>query len=152
LIVPDREVPIESILLFKERRRDELLALIHHIESLCIEISRAEGDIRVRRLELERFDVALSQYLRTAREANWKKAIASLEVSMNWSSLAAGAATGLPAAASAVALGLPTSAALLAGISALGTAITVSSTAGVKHQSEPKSPFRYLARIETELY
>jgi Family of unknown function (DUF6236) len=152
LVIPDREVPIESMLLFKERRRAELLALLHHIEGLCITISRGESDARVVRLELERFDSALSQYLRVAHETNWKKAIANMEVSMNWSSIATGAATGLPAAASAFALGLPTSASLMAGLSALATAITVTSTAGVKHQDQSKSPFRYLVQMERELY
>lgn len=147
LIVPNELTPFEDVIAFKERNRDELISLRHHLEDFAIKLSR-EGDPRALNLELERFDVSLSDYLRKARESNVAKAFASITAEYDWAaairSIAGGGSGGLVAAAQG--FSLPAAAAAVVGGGVLA-GLSLKSVSGTK---EGPSPFRYIARIERE--
>jgi len=146
LIVPSPSTPYEDVISFKQRHRDELISLRHHLEELAIKLSK-EGDARAVNLEVERFDASLSDYLKKAQQSNVRKAIASLTTELDWAaairSVMGGGSGGLIAAAQS--LSLTASAAAIGGGVLAG--LSVKSVAGVKNGP---SPFRYLARIERE--
>lgn len=152
LLVPHRDVPFEDVLLFKDARRAELDALRHHMEELCIRVSQTGPDPRLMTLESEKFDRALSQYLKVARETNWKKGILNLEISMNWAEWVRASAAATLSSAGVVAIAdLPLSAAVMQiGGSAIA-AFSLVSAAGLR-QTEARSPFAYLAQIEREWF
>jgi hypothetical protein len=147
-ITPHPDLPYDDIITFKERYRDELLNLHHHLLKLAIKVSN-ELDPRAVTLELESFDLALADYLRKSRESNLRKAFVSLTAEMDWSaairSVIGGGGAGLWSASQGLSLSATTAAAvtgtLLAGLS-------IKSTAGLK-KADP-SPMRYLARLERE--
>lgn len=146
LIVPEPSTPFEELILFKERHRDELIALRHYLEDFAIKLSK-EGDPRAVNLERERFDVSLAEYLKKARQSNIKRAVASLTMEIDWAatirSTIGGGSGGLLATAQGLSL-THTAAAIGGGVLA---SLSVKSVAGLR--SGP-SPFRYLARIEKE--
>ncbi len=146
LIVPDASTPFEDVLSFKERHKDELVALRHHLEDFAIRLSK-EGDPKAVHLERERFDVSLAEYLTKARQSNIRKAVASLTTELDWAaavrSITGGGSGGLIAAAQG--LSLTAAAAAIGGGILAG--LSIKSVAGLK---EGPSPFRYIARIERE--
>ncbi len=147
LIVPDANTPFEDVVLFKERHRDELISLRHHLEEFAIKLSK-EGDPRAVNLERERFDVSLSEYLKKARQSNIKRAVASLTTELDWaaavrSAVSGGGGGGLLATAQGLSL-TQTAAAIGGGVLA---SLSIKSVAGLR---EGPSPFRYIARIERE--
>ena len=147
LIVPDASTPYEDVIAFKDRHRDELIALRHHLEEFAIKLSK-EGDPRAVNLERERFDVSLSEYLKKARQSNIKRAVASLTTELDWaaavrSAVSGGGGGGLLATAQGLSL-THTAAAIGGGVLA---SLSIKSVAGIK---DGPSPFRYIARIEKE--
>lgn len=146
LIVPHASTPFEDVIAFKERHRDELISLRHHLEDFAIKLSK-EGDPRAVDLERERFDASLSEYLTKARHSNIRRAVASLTTELDWAaavrSMAGGGSGGLLAAAQG--LSLTAAAAAIGGGVLAG--LSIKSASGVK---DGPSPFRYLARIEKE--
>lgn len=147
LIVPIPSTPYEDVIHFKERHRDELISLRHHIEELAIKLSK-EGDARAVNLEVERFDASLSDYLKKARQSNIKRAVASLTTELDWaaavrSAVSGGGGGGLLATAQGLSL-THTAAAIGGGVLA---SLSIKSVAGLK---DGPSPFRYIARIERE--
>ncbi len=146
LIVPHKLTPYEDLLLFKERHRDELISLRHHLEELAIKLSK-EGDPRAVNLERERFDVSLAEYLKKVRQSNVRKAVASLTKEFDLAaavrSAIGGGSGGLIAASQG--LSITQAAATIGGGILAG--LSIKSVAGLK---EGPSPFRYMARIERE--
>lgn len=148
LIIPHPELPFDDVIVFKERHRDELLSLHHHLLKLAIKISQ-ETDPRAVTIELEAFDTSLADYLKKARQSNIRRAVASLTAEMDWAaavrdSLLGGGGAGLLSAAGGLSIG--------AAATAIGggvlTALSIKSTAGLKKPEA--SPFRYIARVERE--
>ena len=144
LIVPSPLTPYEDVLDFKERHRDELIALRHHLEELAIKLSK-EGDARAVNLEIERFDASLSEYLKKARKSNVRKAVASLTTEFDWTAAVRGASGGGGPVIVAEGLNIIAAAAAIGGGILAG--LSVKSVAGLK---KGPSPFRYIARIEKE--
>ena len=144
LIVPNELTPFEDVIVFKERHRDELISLRHHLEEFAIKLSK-EGDPKAANLELERFDAALSDYLKKAKESNVAKALASITAEYDWAAAIRSmvGSGGLFAAAQGFTL---TAAAAAIGGGALA-GLSLKSVAGMKNGP---SPFRYIARIERE--
>jgi hypothetical protein len=148
LVVPDATVPFDDVINFRERHRDQLITLRHHIEEMAIKLSK-EGDKRAITHEVEKFDASLSSYLKEARKSNLRKAVTSLTAEMDWSaavrdSLFGGGGMGLLSVVGG--FSLAQAAAAIGG--GVATALSIKSAAGLK-KAEP-SPFRYIARVEQE--
>ncbi|MGK6322294.1 DUF6236 family protein [Sphingomonas sp. DT-51] len=144
IVVPSVSTPYEDLLSFKERHRDELVAVRFNLEEMAIKLSN-EGDIRSIKLEREKFDVALADYLAKARESNISKAVASLKAELDWATAVRSVVTAGGTMIAAQHFDLTKSAAAVA--TGLVAGLSIKSVAG---RREGPSPFRYLARIERE--
>jgi hypothetical protein len=149
LIVPHRDVPVDDLLAFKTRRADELVAIRHYIEEICLKIA-SSGDPRVVNLEIEKFDQVLAEYTKAARESNWKKSLLDLKIDVNWLGVAQNIMQGSAIASVATLLQMPLASAALLGLTGLGAGLSLTSSFGLKDHNST-SPFRYLASIEREL-
>lgn len=146
LIVPDALTPFDEVLYFKERHRDELISLRHHLEDFAIKLSK-EGDPRAVNLERERFDISLAEYLKKARQSNVKRAVASLTTELDWAAAVRSAIGGGGGGIFAATQGLSLTAAAAAIGGGVLAGLSVKSVPGLK---KGPYPFRYIARVEKE--
>lgn len=140
--VPDKDVHIEDVLDFKERRRDELEALREHIESLYQSVSKAEDYALAVNSAVDSIRRASDNYLRTMRERRIPFRFATDLASLNF-------AGGALAAAGSIAAHAP-----LATILANSAAAMITVSAGVKwvRRKDTPSPFKYVAQFHQELF
>jgi hypothetical protein len=142
LPVPDKDVPLEDILQFRERRRAELLALRHHLEDIYQRVIAAgDGDLALNS-EIEKLEGAIADHIKTSKETGLRFRSVSLNASLNLY-------RGVAIAAGAFATGLPMVTALLAGAASAitigpGTALTWGKTTG--------TPFRYVSAYHSEIF
>lgn len=143
LPLPDRGVPYEDVLNFKERHKTELGELRGYLDELALEVVRNGSGALAQAAAFEKFDRALAAYAEAARGANFAKRLFSLDVSFSLSD-AARAAVGTALVGTTVALGVSpilatAGAALYAGVSA---------NIGLKgkKQSAELAPFEYVFR------
>ncbi|WP_313326070.1 DUF6236 family protein [Sphingobium yanoikuyae] len=151
IVVPEKDVPIDDVLVFRERRRSELLALRYYVEELCLSVAGHGKNSAEFRLAFEKFDLEMNNYLKVFREKNWRKRRVSLDISFNITdamkslvanSALAAALMGGPAmtfSAAATVFG----ASALAGLSVTKPFASIKGTTG--------SPFDYLVRVENEI-
>lgn len=138
---PDREVSIEDVLAFKQRRSSELSALRLYIDELVLEAQRNGFEGLSETHAVERLLGALDDYNRSMREQNFLKRMTDVEISFNWTALpAAGLVLWLqgltiPALATAAAL----------------SSISLTSSVGLKTSSGQPSPLEYLFRSTHEM-
>lgn len=145
LLMPHRATSVDQVLLFKEHRRSELVALRHHIEELCSAMASNGFDQAAQTREIEKLDRALADLSRSMKGTNWRKAIGTLEVKMDWAAaIRAVGAAAIPGILGGATLGQT---ALVLGTT-LPTAISVESTRGT--QKPLASPFAYAARVSKE--
>lgn len=147
LIVPDANLPFEDFIHFRERHRDELLAFRHHLEDVARKLAN-EADPAALNHEIERFDAALSSYLRKAKESNIKKAVASMTAEIDWSAAVRSAFGGGSAGMISLSQGMSLTNTALAFGGGILASLSIKSAAGLK-KADP-SPFRYIARIDSE--
>ena len=153
LPIPDRSVPFEDVLMFRERRSAELQALRHHIEGIAIEVGKTGWGSLAETVAWEQFEAAITDHAKVSRETNFAKRLTSLEVKFNWSDLAKpGAWGGLLGAASGVMHGLPLLAAAFPALAGLGSCVSIESTMGLKRKkSAQPDPFEYIFYAHKEL-
>jgi hypothetical protein len=140
--VPDKDVPLQDILEFRAKRRSELLALRHHLDSIYQRVLAAGDGALALNTEVEALQAAIADHIRASKETGFKFRAVSLNASLNL-------IKGATVAAGALALGLPTVAALMAGTGAAinvgpGTALTWGKPTGI--------PFRYVSAYHHEVF
>lgn len=138
--VPQRDVPLEEVIRFREYRTDELMLLRHHLDSMIARISAAEDqDSEADRCRIE-IETACADLLRVGREWRMPFKVADFHASFSMDTVrmmegaAAGATLGQLFGAGAV-------------LSALGGAAvsTIKIEPAQKFRSirAPKSPYMY---------
>jgi Family of unknown function (DUF6236) len=130
---PHFEAPLDDVLNFRERRRDELIALRREIESAAERVRHAGQNAHTAR---ETFLKALYDYVAVMREPNWKKLVGSLQIEVNWLALAAGA------------VAFEAKSYLTAAAALAGSFVSIKSVRGVRNADT--NPFAYIASIESE--
>ncbi len=150
LIVPHRTVPVDDVLNFKEARRAELNALNVYLEEIALKVARNGGDPREARVEVEKMQLALDDYLRVAKTSNWRKAIASWDIKFNLGEAAKSAWGALPTAGVAIGLNSPVLAGLAVAGQVISGGLTIEKAIGFKTTGAP-SPFSYIVHIEQDL-
>lgn len=141
LPLPDRSVPYEDVLNFKERRYDELTALRHHMDDVVLEVKDRGFSRLAETVAVERFLGALSDYKQVMSQQNFLKKITTLEVSYSVSDAIKAA---LVAAAAGVVAPAPALAVLASGI-------TINVGAGFKRKGDKPSPFEYVFQAGQQL-
>jgi hypothetical protein len=140
--VPDKDVPLQDILEFKENRKAELYALRHHLEAIYQRILTAGDGALAINSEIGALEIAIADQIRVSKEAKLKFRPVSLNASLNLPK-------GISVGATAWASGLPMVAALLTGAVAAisigpGTALTWGKATG--------TPFRYVSAYHQEVF
>ena len=140
--VPDKDVPLDDILKFKEKRHSELLALRHYLEATYVRVSNATDGALALNSELEALEGAVANFMNSARGFGLKWRLADLGANLD---LAAGVAAGWHAYQKR----LSTLDALVAGA---GATIAVKAAVGLVRARSPETPFRYVSSYHNELF
>ena len=81
--VPDKDVPLQDVLEFRERRRSELLALRYHLEQIYQRVlSAGDGELAIN-TELGILDRAIADHIKASKEARFKFCGVSFNASLN---------------------------------------------------------------------
>lgn len=141
--VPDKEVPLQDILEFKEKHSSELLALRHHIETIYQRIISAGDGALALRSETEAVDKAISDALKAAKAWNMPTRTTTVSFNLN---LTGPIASGLAAHA----LGLPATAAIITGAA---SALSITASVAFKGR-DPKAPtpYQYVVDFHDRLF
>ena len=146
--LPDRLVPINDILEFKEKRRDELSAFHSYLEEVYLRITASKDIPRAKTHELEKLETAISEYNRTVQEKFQNRLLTSLRIILDRSLLtSAGMAMG--AASLAPSIGLP---ALGAGAMVGSASFAIQSILTERNSNNGLHPLTYVAKVENELF
>lgn len=139
--VPNREVPLEDILSFKAKRRDEVLALRAEIDGFYQGWVNSEDKDHALQSAVNRLDAICADMIRVARESPVSFSISSWRVNFGLAPPAIAAigskAFELSAVNTLLAVGLST--------------LSVGKDIGLKRK-KGVSPFNYVASIERELF
>ena len=141
LPVFSREVAFDDVLEFKKKRFDELLALRHHMDDLCLTVTRLGANSLAGSSSLERFDKALADHIKVMEESNLHKVYSSLRQNISWPDIVAGGTMELMLGHALDAKGLIPGAISLA----------VKTASGLLRRKSA-SPFEYLTSANRELY
>lgn len=141
--VPDKEVPLQDVLEFRAKRRDELMALRHHLEDIYERvISAADGALALAK-ETERLQRAVDNHIKIARETRFRLRLADVDASLNFApAVGVGAITLLASGSVTHAL------AAAAGSAVLSVKVGPS----LKSHKATATPFRYVSSYHRELF
>jgi hypothetical protein len=143
IIIPDRNVPLEEVLRFKEKRLSELMDLRHHLEDLYQQIRSAPDEQRAWITASEKLDAAVAAQITVAGEAGWKRLLKAFggvfEVDMK------------PALGSAIATYSLTGSIKAAAISGLSSGYSVKAAANLKGSDAKANPMAYVLSMHRDL-
>ena len=151
--IPAGDVPLQEILEFKYRRRDELLLLRSHFEALASEISVSSDPEITLRDKIAEVDSACANLLEVGREWRWPIKLGSWNASITvepvkMASYAAGFAT---AADRVYSVGMPACMAIAAATALASTLSLKPSSFEFQGIKRPRNPYRYAYSIDAEL-
>ncbi|WP_446941379.1 DUF6236 family protein [Pseudomonas aeruginosa] len=151
--VPGPNVPLDEILKFKAKRRDELLRYREHFEELVARVAMAEDSKRELDLVLKDVDSACSDLLRTTREWQFPIMLSSIKASLNFDlAKAVKAGVTVHSALSKSPAELPQSSTILASAgAALISQFNIKSDIGLRSIKRPASPYRYAYYVQRDL-
>lgn len=148
--VPKQEVPLAEILEFRQRRRDELVLLRYHLESLVSEIERSTDKPTALQKRVTDVDQACADLLRVSKEWRFPVYLSNLKASFSLSPQKF-----LPAVAGGWKLGEPyglTAATAVAAAAGAASTLEVKGDYGLRSIRRPASPYRYAFQIHHELF
>lgn len=155
LPVPRDDVPIETILRFKEARRSELSELRSRLDDLYQEVLASNDPSHALVAAKEKIESALRAVGRVGSEAMPMRILNSLKVSLNPSQLASMAAVGAASgylAAPLIHLNPSVAAAAFGAVATMASTISVSLSVGPKlNLSSETKAFAYAHSVTTEL-
>lgn len=141
--VPNKDVPLEELLSFKQKRAPELLALRHHIESTYQEVVKAGDGPLGLAIQLEALNKAANDAVRASRSNRFP---------FSWRSIDLQATINIGSAAAAAAVYNSSDSLLLASSTLLASSLGVSVTSGFRGQTDNTHPFQYVVRYHHELF
>jgi hypothetical protein len=145
--VPDRTMPLEDVIRFKEKRGDEVIALRTRIDEFYQEWVNSEDKEHQLMLAVTKIDMASADMVKVARESKSPFSMSSWKINYSASPDAMKALMGYLSAAEALELGIVGS--LLSG--AASSMLSVGTDIGLRN-SKINSPFNYVASMEGSLF
>ncbi len=140
--VPDKAVPLQDILEFRDRRRSELLAFRHHVDRIYQVVVASPDDQMALRTEVEALDRAICDYIKSSSGMISVLRSMTLEAKFN-----------IPAAVTAY-LGAAskhlTQTQTLLVVAAAG--FTIGPTAALLKRSASPTPYRYVSQFHREVF
>ena len=139
--MPDKEVPLNEILNFKEKRSSELRSFRLHLERLYQKIA-AQPDLQLSILtEKEDFERSLTDYIKVAKETKWPiRLTKEFGAKINLSELAVAAALGHAVSPQ------------LGYIMGAASLIKVTIGVGLKGREVTSNPFEYVSSYHRDLF
>jgi len=150
--VPDRDMPLNDILEFKQKRRDELLLLRNEIDNIFFELNTANSGAAELANHVATIDAACADAIRVSKEWQFPVRLSNIKASIELRPFAtlAGAIAGYTAAG---ALSLPITSSILAGAaSATAPALKIASDFGWRGLRPRQGPYRYVSQFHDELF
>jgi Family of unknown function (DUF6236) len=140
--VPDKDVPLQDVLEFRAKYRDELLALRFYLEAIYQRILNAgDGELALDS-EVEALEKAIVDYLRVAKAVKIPFVNASFEANLN-------ALAGINAGLLTYQTGLGIVASVLAGAAA---GFGVGPAVALKGHKATQTPFRYISSFHKRVF
>jgi Family of unknown function (DUF6236) len=140
--VPDKDVPIQDILDFRAKRKDELLALRYHLDSIYQRIIAAGDGALSLQSEIDALERAIIDYLKVAKATSFPFLNMSFDANLN-------VPAGITAGLAAFTAGFGAIPALLAGATA---SIGFGPTASLKGHKASQTPFRYISSFHKRVF
>lgn len=147
--VPKQDVPLAEILEFRQRRRDELMLLRHHLESFVSEIEGAADKPLALQKRVAELDQACANLLTVGKEWQFPVYLSNLKASFSLSPTKF-----LPAVAGGWKMGEPyglTAAAAVAAAAGAASTLDIKADYGLRSMRRPTSPYRYAFQMHEEL-
>jgi hypothetical protein len=146
--VPDKDVPLNDILEFRMKRRDELLLLRHEIDSFFTSINNAADKEFELRRHIWAIDTACAAILKVAKEWNFPLRLADLRSSFELRPFAA-----LMAGVGGWTWGAEYEMPLMgAALGVAASSLKVSKDFGMAKIKMRSSPYRYVYRFHEEIF
>ncbi|MFD1612008.1 DUF6236 family protein [Sphingomonas tabacisoli] len=149
LPVPDGSVPVEQVLEFKQKRRDELLALRHELDKIYQRIDAAPDRALAEAVEGDALDRAATAALKTALEFHLPVRLSDWAIKLNLNIGEAITKASLAGAASHFVM--PELTAIVAGLAGAASFLTVEGGIGLKRRPSA-GPFEYVVHYHKELF
>lgn len=141
--VPDRDVPLNDILEFKQKRRDELTYLRLELDKLYDRIINSQDSEHALNSALTQINCACEDAIKVAKESSipFKMSSWNLNISIDPMSIF----SGVTAAAAALTSGVPIGGSLLTAAS-----VSMATSVGIKQKTNSNKPFNYVTSIHKE--
>ncbi|WP_155122665.1 DUF6236 family protein [Burkholderia ubonensis] len=147
--IPTTDVPLNEILEFRERRRDELLVLRRELDTFVSEIESAENHVEALTNHVASIDAACADLLKLGREWQFPVRLSNIKASVSL-----GVRTLVPAFgagwAAGISYGMP-AAIVAAGMAGAACSLELKADISLRAIKRPMSPFRYAYRAHEEL-
>lgn len=148
--VPAADVPLNEILEFKEKRKDELMIFRENIDQLVLEIQNSPARTDEFNRIAKEVDATCTTLLRLGHEWRFPVHLADFKATFNFNSVKfLGAVGGAWKLGESYGLTAATSVAALAGVV---STIDVKSDISLRSIKAPRSPFRYAQLAHKELF
>jgi Family of unknown function (DUF6236) len=150
--IPDKDVPLNEILEFKQKRHDELHLLRNEIDAFIAVLDKAEDKEAELRKQIAQVDAACADALKVGKEWRFPVRLSNLKVSLDlrpFTTIAAAVSTW--GAATVSGFQLPTATAV-AGLSAVGSSIKIGADFGLQTIKPWQGPYRYVSQFHQEVF
>jgi hypothetical protein len=144
LPVPTQDVPLDEILFFKERTRDERAALMAHIDEIYLSAVEHPDRPLAEMVAVSRVAADARDFLRLCNEQRFRYRLADLTADFNLvgAGLAASASIGLG-------FGWPQ---IVGNTILAGASLTIGRTVGILKAKPSSSPYRYIIGYSKEVF
>lgn len=153
--VPDKDVPLNEVLEFKQRRADELRQLRTELDTFVTAVNQAEDKEAELRTHIGAVDAACADALRVSHEWQFPVQLTNLKASVDFRPFVT-AGAGVVVFGAGMASGLAASAAILAGIggavAATAPALQLGADFGWRGLKRRLGPYRYVYQFHNELF
>jgi hypothetical protein len=146
--VPDKDVPLNEILEFKEKRNDELQLLRAEIDGFLAALNAADDKDAALAKRIAQIDAACANALKAGKEWRFPVRLSNLKASFElrpFNTIAAG----LVGWQAGVLYGMPLASALLAGA---GASFKISADLGTPSIRPRQGPYRYVYQFHREVF
>lgn len=145
--IPDKDVPLEDVLLFKQRRSAELMALQAHLSDLYLKIGSSPNPELAESVELTKLQLAISDHIRVARESSMALRLIGFKAKIDRTT----AASAYAAYALAGNLQLAPPLQFMAGLTG-GVLGSLSKEIGTGNPRDTLNPYEYVSLIHRDLF
>lgn len=153
--IPDRNVPLNEILEFKRKRHDELQLLRTEIDTFFAALEAADDKSAALSECAAKIDAACTDAIRVGKEWQFPIRLSNLKASIELRPFVT-LAGGIAAFTSGQTLGLPATAALLAGLGGAAAvtapALKLAADFGWRGLRPTHGPYRYISQYHSELF